>query len=73
MKTKNPVLNKKVNELEVSDEFKTLCDLKGFNTLEEILKYDTDALLDTYGFTMHGMMELVELLDRYKLGRILKE
>ena len=73
METKSPVLRKNISELEVSDEFKAICSVNSFGTLDEIIAYQTDELLEKRGFNMHMLMELVEVAKLYDLGRLLKE
>ncbi|NJO90178.1 MAG: hypothetical protein HC831_15450, partial [Chloroflexia bacterium] len=44
-------------------ELKNQCHRCGFITFEDIVKNDIDDLLNKYDFTMHAVMEIVDVIE----------
>lgn len=73
MKIKHPILEVPVNDIDVSKEFKDMCALNKFRTLKEIISCSTLELLKRNGFSMHIMMELIDILEKHGLRAALEE
>lgn len=63
MKKDHPVLNELIDNLNLSQEFKIQCHSCGFRVLGDILKHDIDELLNKYDFTLHAVLEIVEIIE----------
>lgn len=58
------ILNESIEKLNFSAELKQTCRKNNFGTLKPITEKDIDALLKKDGFTMHQILEIVEILEQ---------
>ena len=61
-----------INELELSNEFKSLAKSLNYNTLNELLQEKASLLLNKPGFTFHLLQELIQFLEKRELADLLK-
>ena len=66
------ILKRPIGELEVSDDFRKMCDLNGFKTLGDIVKFRAAELTKKPGFGMRILLELIEVLRKNGLEKCLK-
>ncbi|NJK96524.1 MAG: hypothetical protein HC830_12315 [Bacteroidetes bacterium] len=73
MEKEHPILTELIDNSSFSEEFKLKCKTNNFKTLAEIMQHDPDKLLNVYGFNMHHLSELIDMLDQYQLSNLIKE
>jgi hypothetical protein len=56
-----------VKDLKLSEEFSFMCNANNFRFLDEITQCSVDTLLKKPHFTMHMMMELLEVLEKLNI------
>lgn len=69
----NNILKKPIAETGISDEFRKMCDLNGFKTLEDIVIFRAAQLTKKPGFSMHVFKELIVVLKKNGLESRLKD
>ncbi len=67
------LLQKPLQQLPLSDDFKYFADETGFETLKELISFHAASLLETEGFTLHLFVELVAFLKKEGLYSLLKQ
>jgi len=67
------MLLKPIEDLDVSEHFRTDFLRAGLETLKEALEFDADALVKEKGFSYHTITELTSLLNKEGLERLLKD
>lgn len=67
------LLQKPIEDLNVSELFRMDFLKAGFETLQEALEYEADALVKEKGFSYHTITELINLLKAEGLERLLKD
>ena len=65
-------LGKPINDIELSNEFKSLAKSLNYNTLNELLQEKASLLLKKPGFTFHLLQELIQFLEKRDLADLLK-
>ena len=61
-----------INDLELSNEFKSLVNSLNYNTLNDLLQEKASLLLKKPGFTFHLLQELIQYLEKRDLADLLK-
>ena len=69
---KDSLIEKPVQEFNLSESFKDMCHRHDFRTLNDILNWPVNVLLLHEGFTYHHYQELRELLQQNELLNKLK-
>jgi hypothetical protein len=64
--------NKTIRELPLSEEFKKMAEINGFENLEEILSFSAATLLQRKVFSYHLYKELADYLKEINLLHLLK-
>lgn len=59
--------------LETSVEFKEACQKHGFKTFEDLLEIPSEDLTGKYHFSIHNLMEFVEIAKKLGLEDEIKE
>lgn len=67
------MLSKKITDLKVSKELKQTCLKHKIFTIDQLYCYSASELQNEFEFTVHMIMELLELQKTYKLGNLLRE
>jgi DNA-directed RNA polymerase alpha subunit len=67
------LLEKPIEQFQLSIEFLEMCRINNFKKLSEILKYNVSELIDKPGFRMRMLKELIYLLEKYQLEDYLKD
>lgn len=65
-------LTKPITTLSLSNEFKKMAEVNGFETLDEILSFSVASLMKRPGFSMHVYLELYKLLEKEGCSELLK-
>lgn len=66
------LLKKQVQQLELSESFKEMAFNHGIHTLEELLNWPVNVLLEHEGFTYHHYQELRNFLKEKNSVHLLK-
>ena len=61
------LLHTRIQELDLSDSFKTMAEAQAFRTLEDILNWPVSVLLMHEGLTYHHYQELRNYLQKNEL------
>lgn len=69
----HPVLQQTINDIDVSESFRVEFLQAGFITLGDALVFDADTLVTQKKISHHTIMELIQLLNRHGLGRLLRD
>ena len=69
----HPLLQKNIQDLPVSESFRSDFTRAGFGTLYEALAFTGDALVTEKEFSYHTLTELINLLDKEGLAKLLKD
>ena len=72
-KLEHEILNQSIEDFEVSENFRLDFLKAGFNTLADALVFDADQLVNEKKFSLHTITELITLLDKKGLGRMLRD
>lgn len=67
------VLYTSLAEMRLTDHLNDAVKKANFNTLNEIIMFDVDTLIKQKGFTLHAIVELITLLEKHGLEKLLKE
>ena len=67
------ILNLSIKNLPFSEDFKSVSQKFGFNTLGELIDKPVAELLKIDGFTYHLLQELIQFLEEKGLANLLKE
>ena len=70
---KQKILNQKITELPFTEEFKSVSQKLGFNTIGEMIDKPAAELLELDDFTYHLLQELIQFLEEKGLANLLKE
>lgn len=65
-------LKKPLKELPLSEEFKNMAEINGFETIEEILSFPAASLLERQGVNYHLYKELADYLKENELLHLFK-
>ena len=65
------LLNRRIDKLDFDPEFCLVCELAGFQTLQELLCIHSSDLLKLPGFNYHRLNELTRFLEKNDLGNLL--
>lgn len=66
------ILQQPLKELPLSEEFKNMAEINGFENMEEILSYPAASLLQRQGVNYHLYKELADYLKENKLLHLFK-
>jgi hypothetical protein len=66
-----PLLNEPIEKLELSEEFRLVAEILGFQTLAELLRYRMADLLALPGFDYRLWNEYVAFLEMHRVGHYL--
>lgn len=72
MKNDHLVLSEIIDNLNISQELKNQCHNCGFKILDDILKHDIDELINKYDFTMHAVVEIVDIIEEKGIKDLVK-
>ena len=72
MRMEDNILQKPVQQLELSESFKEMAYNHNFKTLEDLLNWPVNVLLQHDGFTYHHYQELRNLLKERNSLHLLK-
>lgn len=72
MRMEDNILQKLVQQLELSESFKEMAYNHNFKTLEDLLNWPVNVLLQHDGFTYHHYQELRNLLKERNILHLLK-
>lgn len=64
--------NKPIRELPLSEEFKKMAEINGFEKMEEVLSFPASFLLQRQGVNYHLYKELADYLKENDLLHLLK-
>lgn len=68
-----PILNKPIPQLGLSQDFSVVCELAGFHSMGDLLERHTSELLRLPGFSYHLLSEYVDFLELNRLGHYLDQ
>ena len=66
------ILQQPLRELPLSEEFKKMAEINGFENMEEILSFPAESLLQRQGVNYHLYKELADYLKENKLLHLFK-
>ena len=69
----NEILNQTIKNLLFSEDFKSVSQQSGFNTIGDMIDNPVAKLLEINGFTYHLLQELIQFLEGKNLTNLLKE
>lgn len=69
----NEILNLSIKSLPFSEDFKSVSQQSGFNTIGELIDKPVAELLKMDGFTYHLLQELIQFLEEKGLANLIKE
>lgn len=58
------ILSEQINNLSLSNTFKKMAEVNGFENLDEVLSFTLASLMDKPYFSMHVYYELYKLLEK---------
>lgn len=67
MEQEKDIVNRKIRELALKEDFCRKCEQMGFETIQDIIQVPVKELLEKEGFDYHWLEELTRLLGRYNL------
>ena len=71
--TANEILNLSIKNLPFSEDFKSVSQQSGLNTIGEIIEKPATELLKIDGFNYHLLQELIQFLEQKALANLLQE
>ena len=69
---KNPLLNRPINLLGLSNDFLSASKTMGFGTISEVIDTGLIDLVNKEGFNYHWLAELIEVLNKEGLLHLLQ-
>lgn len=73
MNTQPSILKENIRNITASGEYYHMCDVNGFNTLEDIAKLPAHVLVKKPEFTLRMLRETYQIFESLKLEGLLKE
>ncbi len=65
------ILDQRIAQSLLSNEFKTVTEILGFHTFSDLLKHRTAKLLNLPGFNQHLIYEYVEFMETNQMGHLI--
>jgi DNA-directed RNA polymerase alpha subunit len=67
------LLEKPIEQFQASNEFRNMCRINKFKTLNDIVNYRVSKLLEKPEFGMRILLELIHILEKHHLEDFLKD